>query len=153
MKKTKVTKAKEIKRIWHLIDAQGKILGRLATQIAKVLMGKDKPNYSPNLDSGDYIVIINAAEIEVSGRKRKQKLYRRHSGYPGGFREIAFEKQMERDPRKILQHAVTGMLPKNKLRDRRLARLKIFVNDKHPYGDKFEKGKNKKKDEKKEKTS
>lgn len=137
MKKTRVTKASEIKRTWHLIDAKGKILGRLASQIAKILMGKDKPYFSPNLDCGDYIVVINAAEIEVSGRKRKQKLYRRHSGYPGGFKEIIFEKQMELDPRKIIQHAVSGMLPENKLKDKRLVRLKIFVDDKHPYQEKF----------------
>lgn len=137
MKRTKATKAKEIKRTWHLVDAKGKILGRLATQIAKILMGKDKPYYIANLDCGDYVVVINAAEIEVSGRKRKQKLYRRHSGYPGGFKELTFEKIMEHDPRKIIRQAVKGMLPKNKLRDRRLVRLKIFVNDKHPYQDKF----------------
>ena len=139
MKKTRVTKASEIKKTWYLVDAKGKILGRLATQIAKILVGKNKPYYSPNLDCGDYVIIINAAEVKVSGRKRKQKLYRRHSGYPGGFKEITFEKQMERDPRKIVRHAVAGMLPKNKLRERRLARLKIFINDQHPYKDKFKK--------------
>lgn len=139
MKKTKVTKASEIKRAWHLIDAKGKILGRLSSQIAMILMGKDKPYFSSNLDCGDYVVLINAAEIEVSGRKRKQKLYRRHSGYPGGFKEMTFEKQMERDPRKIIYQAIAGMLPKNKLRDRRLARLKIFVDDQHPYDSKFKK--------------
>ncbi len=148
MKKTKSVKAKEIKRIWHLVDAQGKILGRLATQISGILIGKNKINYSPNLDCGDYIVLINAAGVEVTGRKRKQKLYRRHSGYPGGFKEITFEKQMERDPKKIIRYAVSGMLPKNKLRDRRLSRLKIFIDNKHPYEDKF-----KKKNGKKEKTS
>ena len=137
MRKTKATKASEIKRKWHLIDAQGKILGRLASQIAKILMGKDKPYYVPNLDCGDYVVIINMAKIEISGRKRKQKLYRRHSGYPGGFRELTFAQLMKRDPRKIIRHAVSGMLPKNKLRDKRLARMKVFVNDKHPYQDKF----------------
>ena len=138
MKKTKVTKASEIKREWHLINAQGKILGRLASQIAKILMGKDKPYYTPNLDCGDYLVVINAAKIEISGRKRKQKLYRRHSGYPGGFRELTFTQLMKRDPRKIIRYAVTGMLPQNKLRDRRLARMKVFVNDEHPYKDKFQ---------------
>lgn len=137
MRKTKATKASEIKRKWHLIDAQGKILGRLASQIAKILMGKDKPYYVPNLDCGDYVVIINMAKIEISGRKRKQKLYRRHSGYPGGFRELTFAQLMKRDPRKVIRHAVSGMLPKNKLRDKRLARMKVFVNDKHPYQDKF----------------
>lgn len=136
MKKTKLLKASEIKRDWHLIDAKGKILGRLSSWIAKILVGKNKSDYTPHLDSGDYVVVINAAKVEVSGRKRKQKLYRRHSGYPGGFREITFEKQMERDPRKIIHKAVSGMLPDNKFKDRRLARLKIFVDENHPYKDK-----------------
>lgn len=137
MKKTKVTKASEIKRSWHLVNAKGKILGRLASQIAKILMGKNKPYYSPHLDSGDFVVVINAAEVEISGRKRKQKLYRRHSGYPGGFRELTFTQLMKRDPRKVVRQAVGGMLPKNKLRDKRLARLKIFTDDQHPYQDKL----------------
>lgn len=137
MRKTKVTKASEIKKSWHLVDAKGKILGRLASQIAKILMGKDKPYYSPHLDSGDFVVVINAAEVEISGRKRKQKLYRRHSGYPGGFRELTFTQLMKRDPREVIRQAVGGMLPKNKLRDRRLARLKIFTDDQHPYQDKL----------------
>ncbi len=137
MKKTKVTKGSEIKREWHLVDAKGKMLGREATQIAKLLMGKDKVYYQPNLDCGDYVVVINAEGIEISGRKRKQKLYYRHSGYPGGFKELTFAQMMKRDPRKVIRYAVSGMLPKNKLRDRRLARLKVFVNNKHPYQDKF----------------
>ena len=136
MKKTKATKASEIKRDWYLVDAQGGILGRLATQAAKVLIGKDKPYYAPNLDCGDHLVVINAGKVEISGRKRKQKLYRHHSGYPGGFQEFTFTQLMERDPRKVIRHAISGMLPKNKLRDRRLARLKIFVDEKHPYQDK-----------------
>jgi len=137
MKKTKVTKASEIKRDWHLVDVKSKMLGRTGTQIARLLIGKDKVYYAPNLDCGDYVVVINAAEVEISGRKRKQKLYRRHSGYPGGFRELTFTQLMKRDPRKVIRHAVGGMLPKNKLRDKRLARLKIFVDEKHPYQDKF----------------
>ena len=135
--KTRATKKSEIKRVWHLIDAQGKILGRMATQIARFLVGKDKPYFVNYLDCGDYVVVTNAAKVRVTGRKAKQKKYYRHSGYPGGFREITFEKQMARDPRKIIRHAVAGMLPKNKLRAKRLARLKIFVNDKHPYEEKF----------------
>lgn len=135
--RTKATKASEIKRSWHLIDAKDQILGRLATKIAHLLMGKDKPYFVSYLDCGDYIVVTNAAKIRVTGKKAKQKIYYRHSGYPGGFREINFAKQMEKDPSQIIRHAVSGMLPKNKLRDKRLARLKIFVNDKHPYKDKF----------------
>ncbi|KPJ70650.1 50S ribosomal protein L13 [Microgenomates bacterium DG_75] len=137
MKKTKVTKAREIKRSWHLIDVKGKMLGRVGTQIARLLIGKDKVYYVPNLDCGDYVVVVNAANVEISGRKRKQKLYRRHSGYPGGFRELTFAQLMKRDSRKVIRQAVNGMLPKNKLRDKRLARLKIFTDDRHPYQDKF----------------
>jgi large subunit ribosomal protein L13 len=134
---TKSVKASEIKKSWHLIDAQGKILGRLSTEIASLLMGKGKPYFVRHLDCGDYVVVINAAGVKVSGRKAKQKLYYRHSGYPGGFKSLTFEKQMEKDPRKIIIHAVAGMLGKNKLKTPRLARLKIFVDDKHPYKDKL----------------
>jgi large subunit ribosomal protein L13 len=137
MKRTKATKASEIKRSWHLIDAKDQILGRLATQIAQLLMGKNKPYFVHYLDCGDYVVVINAGQIKVTGRKAAQKKYYRHSGYPGGFREISLEKQMEKDPRKVIRHAVNGMLPKNKLRDRRLKRLKIFAEAKHPYKDKI----------------
>ena len=137
--KTRTTKKSEIKRGWHLFDAQDKILGRLSTQIAQLLIGKDKPYFAPNLDCGDYVVVINAAQIKVTGKKADQKKYYRHSGYPGGFREITFKKQMERDPRKIIYQAVSRMLPKNKLRAKRLVRLKIFVNEKHPYHEKFKK--------------
>ena len=139
MKKTKTTKASEIKRGWYLIDVKDKRLGRVASQIAGLLIGKTKVYYSPNLDCGDYVVVINAAEVEVSGRKRKQKLYQHHSGYPGGFKERTFEELMKRDPRKIIHYAVSGMLPKNKLRDQRLRRLKVFSDDQHLYQDKFKK--------------
>lgn len=135
--KTKATKTSEIKRSWHLIDAKDQVLGRLSTKIASLLMGKDKPYFVNYLDCGDYIVVTNATKVKVTGQKAKQKMYYRHSGYPGGFREISFAKQKKKDPRKIIRHAVAGMLPKNKLRDRRLARLKIFVDDKHLYQDKF----------------
>lgn len=135
--KTKATKTSEIKRSWYLIDAKGKILGRLATKVATLLMGKGKPYFVGYLDCGDYVVVVNAAKVEVSGRKKKQKIYYRHSGYPGGFRQTTFEEQMKRDPRKVIRHAISGMLPKNKLRDKRLARLKIFVDNQHPYGDKL----------------
>lgn len=137
MKKTKTTKKSEIIRGWHLVDAEGKILGRVATEIANLLMGKSKPYWVPHLDCGDYVVVINAAKVKVSGKKAEQKKYYSHSGYPGGFREISFKEQLGKDPRKIIKHAVAGMLPKNKLRDKRLARLKIFVDEKHPYLEKF----------------
>ena len=135
-KKTKTTKFSEIKRDWHLVNAEGQVLGRLATKIAQLLMGKNKPYWVGNLDCGDYVVVTNAANVKVTGQKVEQKQYYRHSGYPGGFREINFAKQMEKDPRFIIHHAVWGMLPKNKLQDRRIARLKIYADEKHPYGDK-----------------
>jgi len=135
--KTKNTKLSEIKRDWHLIDAKDQILGRLAVKIASLLMGKEKINFVNYLDGGDFVVVINAAKVQVTGEKKMKKVYHRHSGYPGGFKTISFQQQMTKDPRKIIYHAVSGMLPQNKLRDKRLARLKIFVDEKHNYEDKF----------------
>ena len=137
MNKTYVTKQKEIKRDWHLIDLENKILGRQAVKIALLLMGKNKIYFTSHLDCGDYVVVINSSKVSVTGRKESQKKYYRHSGFPGGFKEVPFKKQMEKDPRKIIYHAVSGMLPKNKLRKERLARLKIFTDDKHDFLDKF----------------
>lgn len=135
--KTKTTKFKEINRDWHLIDAKEQILGRLAVKIAALLMGKEKINFVPYLDGGDFVIVINAAKIKLTGEKKMKNVYHRHSGYPGGFKTISFQQQMAKDPKKIIYHAVSGMLPQNKLRDRRLARLKIFIDDKHSYEDKF----------------
>lgn len=135
--KTQTTKKNQIKRDWHLLDAKEQILGRLASEIAFLLMGKDKPYWVDYLDCGDYVVVINAGKIRVSGRKDQNKVYYRHSGYPGGFKKISFAQQMSKDPTQIIRHAVEGMLPKNKLQDERLARLKIFVDEKHDYQDKF----------------
>jgi large subunit ribosomal protein L13 len=149
--KTTVTKAKEIKRDWHLIDAKDQILGRMAVNIAALLMGKNKTSFAPYLDGGDYVVVINAAKVEVTGRKRDNKLYYRHSGYPGGFRKLTFAQQMAKDPTQIIRRAVEGMLPKNKLRDQRLARLKIFAENKHQYEDKFKEEKESKENGKKQK--
>lgn len=135
--KTKSTKASEIERSWHLVDLRDQILGRSATQIASLLIGKGKPYYVPHLDCGDYVVAINAAKVRVSGKKYNQKRYYRHSGYPGGFRTITFAQLMEKDPTRVVGLAVRGMLPKNKLRDQRLFRLKVFPDDQHPYADKL----------------
>lgn len=135
--KTKATRQSDIKRNWHLIDVKGKTLGRVSTLIAEFLIGSGKPYFVSNLDCGDYVVVINASKIGVSGKKEEKKKYYHHSGYPGGFREITFNEQMEKDPTKIIYHAVSGMLPKNKLHDRRLARLKIFAEERHPYLSKF----------------
>ena len=135
--KTLSLKAKDIRRDWHLFDAQGQILGRLSTKIATFLQGKNKTNYVPYLDCGDYVVVVNAKEILVSGRKEKQKKYYRHSGYPGGLKEETLEKLRARKPQEIIIHAVKGMLPKNKLAARMLKKLFVFADDKHPYEDKF----------------
>ena len=137
--KTHSPKAKEIKREWHLIDAQDKILGRLATQIAQLLMGKNKPYFARHLDCGDYVVVVNAKEVKVTGKKEKQKIYYHHSGYPGGLKETPLWMLREKHPERIIIHAVSGMLPKNKLRARMLERLKVQVEEEHPYEDKFKK--------------
>jgi large subunit ribosomal protein L13 len=135
--KTRVTKLSDIKRQWHLIDVNGQILGRIATQIAQKLIGKDKVYFASNIDCGDYIVVINASKIQVSGKKSKQKIYYRHSGFPGGFKELSFDQQLKKDPTQIIIRAVKNMLPKNKLQSPRLKRLKIFTDEKHIYEDKF----------------
>ena len=135
--KTRATKASDIKREWHLFDAKEQILGRLAVQIAKLLIGKNKPYFVTNLDCGDHIVVINAAEVATTGRKLTNKIYYRHSGYPGGFKKSTLEEEMAKNPAEVIYRAVSGMLPQNKLKDKRLARLKIFNDNKHNYEDKF----------------
>ena len=137
MQKTYVTKLKDIKRHWHLIDLKGKILGRVGTEISQLLMGKNKVYYTSHLDCGDFVVCINAAEVEVTGKKKKQKIYYHYSGYQGGLKALTFIQQMAKDPRKIIKRAVKNMLPKNKLRDRRMARLKVFPGSQHTYKDKL----------------
>lgn len=135
--KTYQPKKDDIKRNWYLIDAKDKILGRLSTDIVKMLMGKHKPTYSTHMDSGDYVVIVNAGQIKVTGQKESQKTYVKHSGYPGGFKEIKYQKWLTESPDKIIVHAVSGMLPDNRLKDKRMRRLKIFVGAEHTYSDKF----------------
>jgi len=137
MTKTTSTKLSDIKRQWHIVDLEGQTLGRVSTSIAKLLAGKDKTYYSPNLDCGDYVIVVNAAKVHVSGKKRTDKLYRHHTGHPGGFREYTFAQVQSKDPKKIITQAVKGMLPKNKLRSPRLKRLKVFESSSHPYQDKF----------------
>ena len=133
MAKTYSTKASEIVREWHLIDASDKILGRLSTQIANLLMGKHKPIFSRHLDTGDYVVVINAEKVSVTGNKAKQKLYYRHSGYPGGLKSISLEKMMENHPARVIEHAVKGMLPHNRLGAEMLKKLRVYVGDAHPH--------------------
>lgn len=137
MKLTDATKAKDIRRAWHLIDVKGEILGRIATKIVPLLMGKGKPYYVPYIDCGDYVVVINATGVAVTGKKAKQKLYMRYSGYPGGLKKKTFVQVLVEDPTRIVKEAVSGMLPQNKLRDSMLKRLYVFAEEKHPYEDKF----------------
>ena len=131
------TKASEIKREWHLVDVEGKVLGRVSTEIAGLLMGKSKPNFVRNLDCGDFVVVTNSKKVKVTGKKETDKLYRRHSMYPGGFREETLKELRARNSNDIIKHAVKGMLPQNKLRDEMLNRLKIFEGAEHTYSEKF----------------
>ena len=131
--KTYQPKEKEVRRSWNLVNADGEVLGRLASNVARLLIGKHKPGYSAHMDSGDYVVVINAKKIELTGKKAIQKTYFRHSGYPGGAKVIKFSKMFEASPAKVIQLAVAGMLPKNRLRSDRMARLKIFAGGEHPY--------------------
>lgn len=135
--KTYQPKQKEVKREWHLINAKSQVLGRMASDIVKYLIGKHKVNYVPHLDMGDYVVVLNAEKVKVTGRKEKQKVYYRHSGYPGGFKKIAYLKLKKEQPEKIIQLAVKRMLPGNRLRDKRMVRLKVVAGEKNPYKDKF----------------
>lgn len=134
---TKPLKSKEIKREWYFFDAKGKVLGRFVTEIIHYLTGKHKVNYVPYLDVGDFIVVVNAKYIVLTGKKEQTKTYSRYSGYPGGLKTVSFANLKEKSPVKIIKHAVSGMLPKNKLRDRRLTRLFVFADEKHPYAEKF----------------
>ena len=133
------TKLSDIKRSWHLFDVEEKILGRIASEIAQVLIGKSKPYFVSNLDCGDYAVVINAEKIKVTGKKELQKKYSRHSGYPGGYREETLMELRKRNPTDIIRFAVLGMLPQNKLQDKMLTRLFIFAGAEHTYKDKFKK--------------
>lgn len=137
MFKTYQPKAKEIKRQWHLMDAKDKVLGRFSTQVATFLMGKHKPGYSNHMDMGDYVVVVNAKAVKITGKKEKQKVYRSHSGYPGGFKEVKYAKLKAERPEEIIKNAVGGMLPNNRLYAKRMARLKVFSGEEHKYKDKF----------------
>lgn len=134
---TKPTKIKDIKRFWHFFDAKDKILGRISTEIAVLLMGKKKPYFVQHLDCGDYVVVVNVSKITVSGKKREKKIYMRYSGYPGGLKRKNFNQVLKEDPVRIIREAVSGMLPQNKLRASMLKRLYVFADEKHPYEGKF----------------
>ena len=134
---TNTTKASDVKRVWHLIDVKGETLGRVGSKIAQLLMGKAKPYFVRNLDCGDYVVVINAKDVNVTGKKEEQKKYYRHSGYPGGFRVKTLKEARAEKPEMVVTHAVKGMLPQNKLRDSMLKRLFVFAGEEHTYGDKL----------------
>ena len=134
---TQSTKISDVKRVWHLVDVKDETLGRVASKIAHLLMGKSKPYFVRNLDCGDFVVVLNAKDIKVTGNKEEQKKYYRHSGYPGGFKEEKLKDLRVRKPEDIIIHAVKGMLPQNKLRDRMLTRLLVSADDKNKYADKF----------------
>ncbi len=131
--KTYSPKASDVKREWHVIDASGQVLGNVSTQAAKLLMGKHKAMYSRHLDTGDYVVVINAEKVKVTGNKLTQKMYYRHSNYPGGFKATSLQKLLEDDPAKVIEHAVRGMLPQNRLEAPMMKRLRVFRGEAHPY--------------------
>ena len=131
--KTYTAKPGEIARDWYLVDAEGQTLGRLATRIADMLRGKGKPQYTPHVDTGDFVVVVNAEKIAVTGNKLDEKMYYRHSGYPGGLKERPLRDQLERQPTEVLRKAVKGMLPRNRLARQQLTKLKIYAGPEHPH--------------------
>src|SRR5881227_1799590 len=131
--KTYTAKPGEIARDWYVVDADGLTLGRLATQIADTLRGKGKPQYTPHVDTGDFVVVVNAEKIAVTGQKLDQKRYYRHSGYPGGIRSRTLREQLDRRPTEVLRKAVKGMLPKNRLARQQITKLKIYAGPEHPH--------------------
>ena len=131
--KTYSPKEKEIQREWHVIDADGVVLGEVATKAAVLLRGKHKPMWAPHMDVGDYVVIVNAAKVAVTGKKRTDKIYYRHSGYPGGLKSPTFEDVMTKDPRRVIEHAIKGMLPKNALGRAMYKKLRVYAGAEHPH--------------------
>lgn len=129
--KSFIAKPHEVERKWYVVDAEGKTLGRLASEIAKVLRGKNKPTYTPHVDTGDYVIVINAEKVEVSGKKRDQKMYRHHTGFPGGLKEFTYKQMLSRKPEDIIRQAVKGMLPKNTLGRQMFKKLKVYCGSEH----------------------
>ncbi|GFN36898.1 50S ribosomal protein L13 [Tepidimicrobium xylanilyticum] len=123
----------EIERKWYVIDAEGKVLGRLASEVASILRGKNKPIYTPHVDTGDYVIIINADKVKLTGKKLDQKEYRYHSGYPGGLKSVPYRKLMDKNPEKAIHLAVRGMLPKNRLGRKMIKKLKIYSGSEHNH--------------------
>jgi large subunit ribosomal protein L13 len=131
--KTYIAKTEEVNRDWYLVDAENQVLGRIATTIANVLRGKNKPTFTPSVDTGDFVIVVNAAKIALTGNKLADKMYYHHSGYPGGIKSITAGKLLEKKPEDLIKHAVKGMLPKNKLARHMLNKLKIYSGSEHPH--------------------
>ena len=131
--KTVSTKPADVTRDWYVVDAEGKTLGRMATEIARRLRGKHKPEYTPHVDTGDYIIVVNAGKVRVTGNKAKDKMYYRHTGYPGGLRSMSFEKMVDHAPERTVEFAVKGMLPKGPLGRAMYAKLKVYAGTEHPH--------------------
>lgn len=131
--KTYTAKPETVERDWFIVDAENKTLGRLSTEIARRLRGKHKPEYTPHVDTGDYIVVINAEKVYVSGNKRTDKIYHHHTGYPGGLKSISFEKLIEKAPERVIETAVKGMLPKNSLGRAMYKKMKVYAGSEHPH--------------------
>jgi large subunit ribosomal protein L13 len=133
VKRTYVTKPEDIERDWYVVDASGQTLGRLASEVAQIIRGKHKPTFSPASDVGDYVIVVNAEKIHVTGRKLDQKMYYRHSGYPGGLKEFTLGRMLEEHPTRVIELAVKGMLPKNKLGRKMIKKLKVYAGPEHPH--------------------
>jgi large subunit ribosomal protein L13 len=131
--KTFMAKAKEINRKWYVVDAAGKPLGRLASEVAKILKGKNKPEYTPHVDTGDHVIVINAEKVVLTGKKLDQKVYKRYSGYPGGLKEIKYRIFLQKSPERVIEHAVKGMLPKNSLGRAMAKKLKVYRGPEHKH--------------------
>ena len=132
--KTHVAKAGDIQHRWYIVDAEGKVLGRLATQVAHVIRGKHRPDFTPHLDMGDHVIIVNAEKIRVTGRKLEKKIYTTYSGYQGGLKTYTLERMLARKPEEVIRHAVRGMLPKNRLGRKLNRKVRVFVGASHPHG-------------------
>ena len=131
--KSYMAKANEVERKWYVIDAEGKVLGRLASEIASVLRGKRKPIFTPHVDCGDFVIVINADKVVLTGNKLNQKIHAYHTGYPGGRREVVYAEMMEKRPEKVIELAVKGMLPKNRLGRKMIKKLKVYTGSEHPH--------------------
>jgi len=131
--KSFIAKPHEVEKKWYVIDAEGRTLGRLATEAASILRGKRKPIYTPHVDTGDYVIVINAEKVEVTGKKRKEKVYTRYTGYPGGLREITFDKLQAKKPEEIIRHAIKGMMPEGRLGRQMYKKLKVYAGPNHVH--------------------